>query len=102
MAAGDVSGAASDYLRIIIEPTIAPDVVPTTSVAAIVAGWLRLQKNYARGQPTTHLDLHKNDRRSMLASALPVVRLISKTSRSSSLKGSIQLRVHRDRNYHRS
>ena len=38
----------------------------------------------------------------MLASALPVARLISKTSGSSRPKGSIQLEVHRERNYHRS
>jgi hypothetical protein len=38
----------------------------------------------------------------MLASALRVARLISETSGSSWPKGSIQLEVHRDRNYHRS
>jgi hypothetical protein len=103
MAAGTVPGAASIYLRFIIQPTAAPDVTPTTSVVAIVARKASLTNEYAReGQPTAHRELHKNDRRSMLASALPVARLISKTSGSSRPKGSIQLEVHRDRNYHRS
>jgi UDP-N-acetylmuramyl pentapeptide phosphotransferase/UDP-N-acetylglucosamine-1-phosphate transferase len=60
MAAGAVLGAASIYLRFIIQPTTAPDATPTTSVVAIVARRLRLQMSTrARGQPTTHLELHK-------------------------------------------
>src|ERR1019366_2087770 len=63
MAVGAVPGAASVYLRFIIQPTTTPDATPTTSVAAIVARRLRLTNAYAReGQPTTHLQLHKNDR----------------------------------------
>ena len=50
MAAGTVPGAASIYLRFIIQPTAAPDVTPTTSVVAIVARRLRLQMSTrARG-----------------------------------------------------
>jgi hypothetical protein len=44
MAAGAVPGAASIYLRFIIQPTTAPDATPTTSVVAIVARRLRLSE----------------------------------------------------------
>jgi len=44
MAAGAVPGAASIYLRFIIQPTTASDATPTTSVVAIVARRLRLSE----------------------------------------------------------
>jgi hypothetical protein len=43
MATGAVLGAASIYLRFIIQLTTAPDAISTTSVVAIVARRLRLK-----------------------------------------------------------
>jgi hypothetical protein len=103
MAAGAVLGAASIYLRFIIQPTTAPDATPTTGVVAIVARRLRLQmRTRARGSQPRILSCTRTIGGSMLASALPVARLISNTSGSSRPKGSIQLEVHCDHNYHRS
>ena len=39
MAVGAVPGAASVYLRFIIQPTTAPDATPTTGVVATVNGF---------------------------------------------------------------